>query len=267
MMAVRATAAKTVVFSGISVLIGFAVLGLANFSFYRSAVGSAVGVVILLAVLLTLNYFFVATLGEKLFWPTKRLTVNQRSRFWTGLSTVGIQHPLVTLGVLIMIAAAGIWNAPHLLNYNSADEISNHNAVKKGYLIAQRDFSKGEVAPTTIYLRVKRSLVNRQNLAALDQITRALKKEPGVKTVLSATQPTGTLLQELYVKGQLSTVLKNLGSIQSGLGQVKTGLQQAASQMQGTNLTSQLSKAQQLATASQQLANATSQLTSGGKLW
>ncbi len=50
-------AGKTILFSGSSVLIGFSTLGLAKFSIYRSAVGVAVSVAILLLALLTLNPF------------------------------------------------------------------------------------------------------------------------------------------------------------------------------------------------------------------
>ncbi len=64
-------AGKTILYSGSSILIGFSALGLAKFSIYQSAVGVAVGVAVLLVVLLTLNPFFMAVLGKKLFWPVK----------------------------------------------------------------------------------------------------------------------------------------------------------------------------------------------------
>ncbi|MGR6686797.1 MMPL family transporter [Furfurilactobacillus rossiae] len=56
---------RTILYSGLSVLIGMSVLAFAKFSLYRSAVGIAVGVVVLLAVLLTLNPFFMTVLGTK----------------------------------------------------------------------------------------------------------------------------------------------------------------------------------------------------------
>ncbi|MCE2138117.1 MMPL family transporter, partial [Streptococcus thermophilus] len=65
-------AGRTILYSGSSLLIGFSALGLANFSIYKSAVGVAIAVAILLLVLLTLNPFFMALLGPRLFWPTKK---------------------------------------------------------------------------------------------------------------------------------------------------------------------------------------------------
>ncbi|MGY5190519.1 UNVERIFIED_CONTAM: MMPL family transporter, partial [Bacillus amyloliquefaciens DSM 7 = ATCC 23350] len=47
------TAGKTVLFSGIAVLIGFTCIGLAQFQLYKSAVAVAVGVAVLIVALLT----------------------------------------------------------------------------------------------------------------------------------------------------------------------------------------------------------------------
>ena len=68
-------AGRTILYSGTAVLIGFATLGLANFSIYKATMAVAVGVFILLAVLLTLNPVFMMLLGKKLFWPSKILMV------------------------------------------------------------------------------------------------------------------------------------------------------------------------------------------------
>ncbi len=67
-------AGKTILYSGSSILIGFTALSLARFSVYQSAVGVAVGVAVLLVVLLTLNPFFMAVLGKRMFWPSKKFT-------------------------------------------------------------------------------------------------------------------------------------------------------------------------------------------------
>lgn len=78
-----------------------------------------------------------------------------------------------------VIAGITIVNAPQQLNFNSADEVPNSNPIKKGYLIAQRDFSKGKISPTTINIKLNHPLNNQQDLAAIDQITNAVKKNSG----------------------------------------------------------------------------------------
>ena len=67
------TAGKTVLYSGIAVLVGFASLGLTQFSIYKATSPVAIGVAILLIVLYTLNPFFMSVLGMKTFWPIKKV--------------------------------------------------------------------------------------------------------------------------------------------------------------------------------------------------
>lgn len=260
---VKKTAAHTVLYSGLSVFIGFAALALAKFSFYRSAVSCSVGIIVLLLVLLTLNYFFMATLGRKLFWPSKKFNGEQKSMVWSFLARQGVRRPLLYLGVFVAIAGIAIAKAPQLLNYNSADEIPNSNPIKRGYLIAQQDFSKGKISPVTINIQSTHALDNQADLAAIDSLTNALKKETGVKQVMSVTQPTGRPIKQLYVGNQLATLLKGMQQAQTGLGTIKAGLQSADSQLSSANLQQGLEQVQRLADGSQQLAGASNQLTSG----
>lgn len=260
---VKASAARTILYSGLSVFIGFAALSFAKFSFYQSAVSCSIGVLVLLAVLLTLNYFFMDVLGKKLFWPSQSFQVQQSSRLWQFLSRQGLKHPLSYLVILGVIAGIAIVNTPRQLNFNSADEVPNSNSIKKGYLIAQRDFSKGKVSPTTINIKADHPLNNQRDLAAIDQLTNAVKKNSGVKSVMSVTQPTGQPVDQLYVKNQLKAVLIGLQQSQTGLATIKGGFQNASNQLASANVQEKIAKVQQLADGSQQLANASSQFNSG----
>lgn len=260
---VKASAGRTILYSGLSVFIGFASLSFAKFSFYRSAVSCSVGVLVLLAVLLTLNYFFMAVLGRKLFWPSHNFKIQQSSQFWQFLSQRGLKQPLIYIVIFGVIAGITIVNAPQQLNFNSADEVPNNNPIKKGYLIAQRDFSKGKISPTTINIKLNHPLNNQQDLAAIDQITNAVKKNSGVKSVMSVTQPTGKPLNQLYVKNQLKTVLTGLQQSQTGLTTIKNGLQNARNQLASANVKEQLAQVQQLADGSQRLADASGQFNTG----
>ena len=69
------TAGKTVLFSGLSVFIGFVALFLAKFGLYRATSAVAIGVAVLLFVLMTLNPFFMAILGKKCFGRLNGLMV------------------------------------------------------------------------------------------------------------------------------------------------------------------------------------------------
>ena len=76
-------------------MIGFSALGLLRFSVYKSAAGVAVGVAVLLIVLLTLNMFFMTTMGKTMFWPVK--TFNGESKVRSGVFFPSIPWPIQSL--------------------------------------------------------------------------------------------------------------------------------------------------------------------------
>ncbi|MBD7912883.1 MMPL family transporter [Clostridium cibarium] len=256
----RKTAGRTMLYSGLSVFIGFAVLGLAKFSFYQSAVGVAIGVAVLLGVLLTLNMFFMATLGKKMFWPAKEFAGNSSSHLWHGLSKISIARPILMLSLIAIFGGIFMVNNSDKLNFNTADEIADSNPKKEGYLIIQEDFSKGKAAPTTLYIDSDKTLDNQEDLATIDDITEFLKNEKGVKQVLSATQPSGEKIDDLYLKNQLKTVVSGVEDAKRGLEEIKSGLSSANTQLSNAGINENLAKVQQLADGTKELANGSNKL-------
>ncbi|WP_225352946.1 MMPL family transporter [Lentilactobacillus parafarraginis] len=213
----RHHAGRTILYSGSSVLIGFTALSLAKFSFYRSGVAVAVGVAILLLVLLTFNMFFMATLGERLFWPSKNLSAHDRSFLWNFLSKFTLSHTFVMVGILVIAAIPLLFVGNHPLNFNNADELPDSVQSKAGYNVIQAHYPAGMSGPSTLYIENKKPLNNQKDLAELDDLTGYLKSEPGVKSVTSVTRPSGSKINQLYLKSQL-------GKLVSGLNQPITGL-------------------------------------------
>lgn len=246
----RRVAGKTILYSGSSVLIGFSALGLAKFSIYQSAIGVAVGVAVLLFVLLTLNPFFMAVLGKRMFWPSKNFNGEGRSKLWNRLSSSSVLHPVISLAIVLVLTLPFYFMYNNKLNYNDTDEISNSVPSKKGLLTVEDHFSKGTAEPSTIYIRSNHKLDNEKDLKLIDELTRKLQQDPDVKTVASVTQPGGTKEKKLYVSSQLGTVNSGLKSAQTGLGKLSTGSSQMTT---GLN---------QLSTGSQQLVDGMSELTS-----
>lgn len=246
----RKVAGKTILYSGSSVLIGFTALSLAKFSIYQSAVGVAVGVAVLLFVLLTLNPFFMATLGKKMFWPSKNFDGEGESKLWHRLASSSSLHPIISLVIVLVVTLPFYFTYSNHLNYDDADEISNTVPAKKGFLTVQKHFSKGTAEPSTLYIHSNHKLNNEKDLKLIDQITRQLQADSKVKTVASVTQPGGTEISDLYVSSQLKTVNSGLNSAQSGLGQLSSGSSQMSD---GLN---------QLSGGSQQLVDGISTLTS-----
>ena len=260
-------AGKTILYSGSSILIGFTALSLAKFSIYRSAVGVAVGVAVLLVVLLTLNPFFMAVLGKKMFWPVKKFTGESDDKLWHGISASTLKHPIIYLAVLAVVTVPFMLMYSGHLNYDDTDEIADSVPSKQGLLVVQKHFSKGMAEPSYLYIQSKHRLDNEENLKLIDQLTRQLQQSKDVSFATSVTQPYGQPIDMLYVNNQLNTVNDGVDQARSGLGKLSKGankvanganrLRDGADQLQdGTG---------RLQSGAQQLVGGTSRLQSGAQ--
>lgn len=265
-------AGKTILYSGSSILIGFTALSLAKFSIYRSAVGVAVGVAVLLVVLLTLNPFFMAVLGKKMFWPVKKFTGESDDKLWHGISASTLKHPIIYLAVLAVVTVPFMLMYSGHLNYDDTDEIADSVPSKQGLLVVQKHFSKGMAEPSYLYIQSKHRLDNEENLKLIDQLTRQLQQSKDVSFATSVTQPYGEPIDMLYVNNQLNTVNDGVDQARSGLGKLSKGankvanganrLRDGADQLQdGTGRLQ--SGAQQLVGGTSRLQNGAQQLQSG----
>lgn len=240
-------AGKTILYSGSSILIGFSALGLAKFSIYQSAVGVAV----LLVVLLTLNPFFMAVLGKKLFWPVKNFEGESNSKLWHALSKGSLAHPIIYLVVMAVVVLPFCLFYSNNLNYNDADEISDSTPSKAGLLLLQDHFSEGTPEYSTLYIQSGHKLDNEKSLKEIDQIVKKIQADPDVKFASSVTEPNGKSIKRLYVDNQLGTVNSGVNTARNGLGTLSNGSKQI------TN------GAVQLQNGANQLSNGTGRLQSG----
>ncbi|CCI84264.1 exopolyphosphatase [Lactobacillus pasteurii DSM 23907 = CRBIP 24.76] len=265
-------AGKTILYSGSSILIGFTALSLAKFSIYQSAVGVAVGVAVLLVVLLTLNPFFMAVLGEKMFWPVKKFEGETEDKLWHGISKSTLKHPIIYLIVLAVVVTPFMLMYSGNLNYDDTAEISDTTPAKAGLLIVQKHFSKGMAEPSYVYIKSDHKLDNETDLKVIDQITKQLQASKGVSFATSVTEPYGDPISKLYVNDQLSTVNNGVDQVRTGLNKLGKGSQKAsagASQLASgasslaSGTTALQSGSSSLQTGASSLATGTSQLVSG----
>lgn len=259
-------AGKTILMSGSSILIGFSALGLARFSVYKSAAGVAVGGAVLLIVLLTLNMFFMTTMGKTMFWPLKTFNGESESPFWRFLSKHSLAHPIIALVLVLAALSPFYFTYQNKLNYDDTAEIADSTPSKQGFLIVQKHFSKGTAEPATLYIKSNHTLDNEKDLKLIDQLTEQIKHTKGVKTVASVTQPSGSKIKKLYVNSQMKTVNNGVSTARNGLGKLSAGSQQMTNGLNsaatGTNqLNSGINSA---ATGANQLTSGLAQLSSGG---
>ncbi|WP_407886286.1 MMPL family transporter [Levilactobacillus sp. N40-8-2] len=253
---------RTVLYSGLSVLIGMSVLGFANFSLYRSAVGIAVGVVVLLAVLLTLNPFFMAICGPHMFWPIKKFQGEGDSRLWHGMAKHAMIRPVITLILTGIVFIPLALTSHGTLDYDNLVEIGDNVPAKQGFKVVQKHFSKGTAEPTTIYIQSKNKMDNEKTLLIVDRLTKQLQQSDGVKTVASVTQPGGKAIKKLYVRNQMSDVTSGLAKAQQGVNKVNKGLKSANSSLSKQNVSGAVKDANTLATGAKQVSTGTTQLQS-----
>ncbi|KRN93933.1 MMPL family transporter [Pediococcus stilesii] len=217
-------AGKTILYSGSTVLLGFLTLTLAKFSIYRSAAGVGVGVAILLAVLLTVNPFFMSVLGNRVFWPSHNATESNHSRLWHWLSSRSAKNPILAIGIIGILAIPAIVGYSNKLNYDTVVEIPSNYSSKQGFKTIQKHFSKGTAEPTTIYIKSKQTLDNESDLRVIDNVTNQIQGVKGIKTVASVTQPGGEKIDQLYVNDQLKSLTSQTAKAQDGLRELQNGL-------------------------------------------
>ncbi|MCD5448266.1 MMPL family transporter [Lactobacillus delbrueckii subsp. lactis] len=246
-------AGRTILYSGSSILIGFSALGLANFSVYRSAAGVAVGVLVLLIVLLTLNPFFMATLGKKMFWPSKEVAGENPSKMWHGISSATLKRPVVFLAAVAVVVAPFFVTYSNVLNYDDTAEISDSVPSKQGLNLVQKHFSEGMAMPSYLYIKSDHTLDNEKDLKLIDELTRKLRNSEGVDKVMSATEPYNEKIKLLYVKKQLKSVTDGTAKLEKGVGKLTKGSEQVTS------------GAKKLANGADQLDEGTGTLSDGAK--
>ena len=257
-------AGRTILYSGSTVLIGFTVLVLAKFSFYRSAVGVALGVAILLLNLLTFNSFFMRTLGAKIFWPNHNFNKHEsENKFWATLSKWASAKPLLTIIFMGILTLGIVLLGRNSLNYDNSVEIPATNPAKIGYKVIQDHYDKGMTATTTVYLKTSKKLTTSEKLAAIDELTQYLKQEPGVQKVSSVTQPTGTKIKQLYLHEQLAKLTAGLTTAQTGINQISGSLNSANNSLQAANVSQQVERVQTLADGTNKITSSSQQLASG----
>lgn len=229
------TAGKTVFLSSLTVLVGFAVLGLAKFSIYQAVSAVAIAVVVLLLELVTLLPCFMRLLGPKLFWPTKPRAGHKRNKLWETVSSASVRRPVLFLLAVLIVTSPIILLYKSDLSYDNLHEVASSYDSVKAVDISSAKFGPGKLFPVNVMIQSKSPMDNEESLAAIDKLDGDLTKLSGVQSVYSATRPKGEKLDDLYLSSQAKTVNDGLNSAQSGIGQIRDGLQSAVSQLQSAS--------------------------------
>ena len=218
------TAGRTLLISGLAVLVGFSAIGFADFPIFKSSVAVAVGIAVLLLVLFTLVPFFMATLKEKLFWPSKKAASHQDSKLWAHYGGLSIRRPLLAMIIVAVVTVPTLFTYDDDLSFNTVDEIGAKYETVKGLNAISDGFGAGESLPVNVILKSDKDLITEKTVPYAEQLSRELVKVDGVKSVRSISRPTGEVINDFYVDRQLKQVADGMKEATAGLTDVQSGL-------------------------------------------
>lgn len=224
-------AGRTVFFSGIAVMIGFAAIGFSQFILYQSAAAVAIGVAFLLIGLFTIVPFFMAVLGQKIFWPSKSSAEHGESKLWGTVGSFSLARPLLSLLIVAAVCVPFLVAYDGKLSYNSLDEIGDDvNSIKAFNAIAD-SFGPGESMPTQVILKNDERMDSAEYIELAEKISQELEKVDLVENVRSVTRPTGEPIEDFFVSKQAESLESGLGEGKEGLEKISEGLQEAESEL------------------------------------
>jgi putative drug exporter of the RND superfamily len=252
------TAGKTVLFSGMAVMIGFASIGLSTFKLYQSASAVAIGVALLLLALVTVVPFLMAILGKRIFWPAKGKLEHSESKFWGFAGSFALARPLIAFIIVAIVSVPFLFIYKGHLSFNSLEEIGDSFQSIKGFNIVASAFGPGESMPTQIVIKNDEKMDSSNYIALTEKISEELKKVGDVKTVRSATRPTGSPISDCYISNQVKSLGDGLDKSNNGIIQISDGMEEASSQ-----LTAQTPKIKQATDGISSLIDGTNQLKNG----
>ncbi|MGM9955459.1 MAG: MMPL family transporter [Peribacillus sp.] len=225
------TAGKTVFFSGLTVMIGFAAIGFSTFKLYQSAAAVAIGVFILMVALYTIVPFFMAVLGKKLFWPSKGKLEHSDSKLWGRLGNFSLNRPLLALLIVAIVCVPFLLMYEGKISYNSLEEAGNDVPSIMAFNIIADEFGPGQTMPTQIVIQNDERMDSEDYVGLAEKISVEITKVDDVDVVRSVTRPTGEPIEDLFVSNQAKTLEKGIGEGNQGIEQISDGLKTAGSEL------------------------------------
>lgn len=253
------TAGKTILFSGLTVFIGFLSLTFVKFPVYRAANAVAIGIAILLVEILTLTPVFMKVMGARLFWPSRFASGHKESRFWGNVTGAAVKHPIWSLVVVALVIVPVLLFNTTKLSFDSMADLDPGKSSVKGFNIIADAFGKGTAMPVTLVIHHDEAMDNNEDLATLDALIESLKTIDGVAAVAGPTQPMGEKITDLYTNRQLGTVTDGIEAANDGIKQVSDGLDTISQELTIPDL----SKLDQLTTGTGALADGVTAIQQG----
>ncbi|HYB38357.1 MAG TPA: RND family transporter [Mycobacterium sp.] len=190
-----------IVASGLTVAASCAVMALTKVVLFRTAgLACSLGMLLAVAAALTLVPALMSILaGRGLLEPKGR----GRSLLWRRLGITVVRRPVavfaLSAGVLGLLAA----QVPRMsTGYDERAMQPSSTISNQGYAAIARHYDPNELTPDYLVIRSDHDLRNAAGFSAVNAVSRAIQRVPGVKEVRSATQPEGHPIPEFSLAQQ-----------------------------------------------------------------
>jgi RND superfamily putative drug exporter len=171
--------------------------------FYALGVPCAVGVVVAVAVALTLVPA-VLTVGSRfgLFEPKRKIKV----RGWRRVGTAIVRWPAPILVATLAVALLGLLTLPgYKPSYDDQKFIPKNIPANLGFEAAARHFPQSAMmAPEILMVEADHDLRNPADFLVLNKLAKAVLAVPGISKVQAVTRPEGTPLDHATIPFMLS---------------------------------------------------------------
>jgi uncharacterized membrane protein YdfJ with MMPL/SSD domain len=183
--------------SAATVIVGFSSMLTAEFGVFKT-MGPAIGLAIAVTLVagLTLTPALLRVAGDKAFWPRRldaiRATSDEGSPRWARIADVVRRRPrevLLAGLIALQLPAAGLgW---YHQSFDLVRDLPAGADARDGFDTVARHFPGGTISPIYVVLTADGPILDDARLQAVDQLTDALRRQPGIAEVRSVTQPAG----------------------------------------------------------------------------
>ncbi|MEO6604166.1 MAG: MMPL family transporter [Aeromicrobium sp.] len=235
--------------SAATVILGASTLIAAKLGiFSTTGPGMAVAVAVSLAVSLTLTPVLISWAGVRI-GPAPAIRPDS---VWSRVGTLVAARPgRVLAGSVLALAILAAFLPTMTLSFDTRASQPSTTPSNIGNAALAKHFAPNETLPDYILVTSKHDMRNPKDLASLNTLSRAIAKVPGVASVRSITQPTGSSLSQARISNQLETLANSLNKADRKLTKSQPELDKLGD------------GADELAKGTNQLADGTTQAVSG----
>lgn len=183
-----------------TVIVGFGSMITAKFGIFKTmGPAVAIAVAVTLAAGVTLTPALLKLAGDRAFWPRRldeiRTADAEASSRWDRVGAMVRAHPaeILLAGIIVLqIPAAGL--VRYAPSFDLVRDIPPAADARQGFDLVSGHYPGGTISPVYLLLRTDGPILDDARLAAIDQLTEALRRQPRIGEVRSITQPAGSPL-------------------------------------------------------------------------